>query len=111
METVNELIFWQGIIFFFLLVAMKVFLFWIGYLITKLGADLLRDGIRGEFKFKTELRGVRADLASASPGLFFALLGTFLIGYAVFVDKPVDTSFLASRVIESPEIEVPGELP
>lgn len=111
MSTVNELIFWQGIVFFSLVVLMKVFIFWIGYLITKLGAELLRDGIRGKFKFNAEIKGIRADLVSASPGLFFAFLGAFLIGYAVFVDKPIDTSFEPTLAIElSPDIEVPGEL-
>lgn len=111
MDTANELIFWQGIIFFVSVILMKVFIFWIGYLVTKLGANLLREGIRGEFRFKTELKGVKADLASASPGLFFALLGALIIGYAIFVEKPVDTSFEPSQIIESPpKIEVPGEL-
>lgn len=64
----------------------------VGYLITKMGYDLLLKGVTGEFKFKGSISGAKADLVGASPGLLFLLLGVFLIGFAVFKDKPFSTS-------------------
>ena len=54
-----------------------------------MGHDLLEKGVKGEFKFKGSISGARADLASASPGLLFLLLGVILIGYAMALNKGV----------------------
>jgi len=89
----NELAFWQGVIFAFFIVILKLTYCFVGYLIIKVGASLLREGVKGDFKFNAKLQGVKADLVSASPGLFFALLGAFVICYALFVNKPVGTDF------------------
>ncbi len=106
----NNLVFWQGIIFAVLVVALKLVYCFVGYLTIKLGANLLREGVKGEFKFKTELQGMKADLASASPGLFFAFIGAFIIAYALFVEKPVGAAFETSHTMTTPDIKVPGEL-
>jgi hypothetical protein len=72
---------------FGLLIFMKIFCFFIGYLVVRLGYDLLKRGIKGEFKFSTEMDKVKVGLASVSPGLLFVLLGCLIIGYAMFVEK------------------------
>ena len=77
------------VISYALLVAMKVSCFILGYLIVRLGYDLIASGVKGEFKFSASLGGAKADLASISPGLLFVLLGVFLIGYAIHVEKEI----------------------
>lgn len=72
-----------------LLFVLKLTCFLLGYLIVRTGADLLREGISGTFKFKSSLVGVKADLVSASPGLLFLLLGVLLIGYAMWLPKEI----------------------
>lgn len=113
--TANELTYWQGLFQFGMVVILKIACFGFGYLIVKLGAALLREGVRGEFKFGAGLNGVRADLASASPGLLFALIGTVLIGYAMFVDKTVESFFepeggAPTSEVRQPKIEIPAEV-
>lgn len=71
-------------------VSLKLACFLFGYLVIKIGAQLLRDGVKGEFQFKASLTGFTSDLASASPGLLFLLIGGFLIGYAMYLPKSVD---------------------
>jgi hypothetical protein len=68
---------------------LKIVVFILGYLAIKIGASLLREGIRGEFHFKSEFQGFKGDLASASPGLLFLIVGGILIGYAITVEKPI----------------------
>jgi hypothetical protein len=68
---------------------LKVVVFILGYLTIKIGASLLREGIRGEFHFKSEFQGFKGDLASASPGILFLVVGGILIGYAIAVEKPI----------------------
>jgi hypothetical protein len=72
--------------------ALKIIVFILGFLTIKMGNALLRDGIKGEFKFSTETKGIKGALESGSPGLLFVLLGIILIGYAMFVKKGVDLS-------------------
>lgn len=74
---------------------MEIFLFklvlvFVAYRIVLLGYKLLVDGVKGEFKFKSAAHGLKADLASASPGTFFLLLGVaILIAALVFkIDIP-----------------------
>jgi len=71
---------------------MKVTCFILGYLIVRLGFDLIRDGVKGEFTFKSSLGGFKADLVSVSPGLLFVLLGVILIGYSMWVNKSFSTN-------------------
>jgi len=70
----------------------------VGYLIGKLGYELLVKGVTGQFKFQTEFKGVKADLVSVSPGLFFILMATILIAIGVIKDKPFETKVTAGSV-------------
>lgn len=70
-------------------VLVKIFCFYLGYLIVKLGYNLMKEGIRGEFKFFAEFTKLKGGLISASPGLLFLLLGVILIGYAMSIKKEV----------------------
>ncbi|MEF8733343.1 MAG: hypothetical protein V5B40_16005 [Candidatus Accumulibacter meliphilus] len=67
---------------------LKLALVWAGVKIVQMGNDLLRRGVSGEFKFNASLSGAKADLASASPGLLFALLGAIVLIAAVVIEKP-----------------------
>lgn len=82
---------------------LKVTCFILGYLIVKIGAGLLRDGIAGEFKFSASLPGAKGDLVSASPGLLFLLVGGVLIGYALWVPKPAEFQSEETRTVANPE--------
>ena len=62
---------WYHIVTVSSLILFKLAVLGVGYLIAKLGYDLLIKGVSGEFKFKTEIRGTKADLVSASPGIFY----------------------------------------
>lgn len=84
--------------------------FFLGYRIVVLGATLLRDGITGQFTFSADLKGAKADLASASPGLLFLLLGAILIGIVLFVPK---TSSFSSGTVgvetsKPPTVPIPS---
>lgn len=82
------------------LVVFKLAVLVVAYLIARLGHDLLVKGITGEFKFSTQLRGTRADLVSASPGVFFILMATILLAVAILKDKPFETT-VSQRLIRS----------
>lgn len=71
--------------------ALKIVVFILGFLTVKMGNALLRDGIKGGFRFSTDVKGIQGALESGSPGLLFVLLGVILIGYAMFVSKGVET--------------------
>ena len=88
---------------------MKIVCFILGYLTIRLGYKLIASGVKGEFKFSASLGGVKADLASISPGLLFVLLGVFLIGYAIYVKKEVNLKINPSSHIEKPELVDPHE--
>lgn len=75
------------------ILAFKISVLIVGYLIAKLGYSLLIKGVTGEFRFRAGIKGGSADLVSASPGLFFILMATILIGVAVFKDKPFKTQW------------------
>ena len=81
---------WLVVVAMILGISLKVICFLFGYLIVKIGAQLLRDGVTGEFKFKTEFPGLKGDLASASPGLLFLVIGAGLIGYAMYLPKSIE---------------------
>lgn len=71
-----------------MVILLKLVCFIIGYLIIRLGYKLINSGVKGEFKFTGETKGVKGGLVSSSPGLLFVLLGAILIGYAMYVNKP-----------------------
>ena len=94
-----------------LLLVLKLVCFLLGYGVVRLGAELLREGVKGEFKFKGSFVGAKADLISASPGLLFLLLGVALIAYAMWVPKEI--SYSASMVgavaeTKPPDVKVPS---
>jgi hypothetical protein len=98
-----------------LVILMKCLCFILGYLTIRLGYQLIALGVRGEFKFAASLGGARADLVSLSPGLLFVFLGVLLIGYAMYLEKPVTVTLprsLESHSIPAlPQPSVPNELP
>ncbi|MES2457390.1 MAG: hypothetical protein V4594_17670 [Bacteroidota bacterium] len=74
----------------------KILCFILGYRTIKLGYQLMRDGIKGEFNFSGDYKGMKGGLASSSPGLLFLLLGICLIAYAMAVDKTISMSAKAT---------------
>jgi hypothetical protein len=80
------------LIAFAMIIGMKTVVFVLGYLTIRLGYNLVRSGVQGDFKFSAKLAGAQADLASISPGLLFVLLGVSLIAIAIYVDKTVTVS-------------------
>ncbi|WP_304168483.1 hypothetical protein [Phenylobacterium aquaticum] len=94
---------------------LKVICFVIGYAVVRIGADLLREGVKGDFNFSANLTGAKADLVSASPGLLFLLLGIVLVGYAMWLPKPVTaTEGQANPVVAAstvPDVPLPDAAP
>lgn len=83
---------------------MKVTAFIIGYKIVALGYSALEKGLKGEFNFTADVtKGGKLALVSASPGLLFVLLGSCVVAWALFVDKPVTYSREESRQAASAE--------
>lgn len=73
----------------------------VGYLIARLGYELLIRGIKGEFKFRGKYRETTLDLISASPGIFFIFLATVLLVVAVVKDKPFGTETSVTQTVGS----------
>jgi hypothetical protein len=99
----------DGIVAFALIILMKITLFVIGYKVTRLGYDLISAGAKGQFKFKSTIGGLKADLTSVSPGLLFVLLGVLLCIYAIAVDKPVTIKLGSSSQNEPPIVAIPNK--
>ena len=98
---------WFHVVTVFSLVLFKLAVLFVGYLIARLGHDLLLKGVSGEFKFHSEIKGVKADLISASPGIFFILMATILIAVGVIKDKPFETRVQAQTIESGAEQNVP----
>lgn len=94
-----------------MIILMKIVCFILGYLTIKLGYYLISSGVKGEFKFSANIAGVKADLASVSPGLLFVLLGVLLIGFAIFVEKGVTMEKKSRENIEEPTLIIPEKSP
>jgi hypothetical protein len=94
-----------------LVILMKIVCFILGYLTIRLGYKLVASGVKGEFKFSAKMKGLQADLASISPGLFFVLLGAFLIGYGIYVKKPIIVDKVFEAEIPKPELKIPQKPP
>lgn len=86
---------------------LKVLLLLLGYLVVKLGYRLLDSGVKGEFKFQAAWSGLKADLASASPGLLFLLLGVFLMAYALGVSKIAEIQSDGPVDLSPPSVPLP----
>jgi len=106
MEGVNFAI-WYHLVTVIPLLLFKLAVLIVGYLFAKLGHNLLIKGISGEFKFHAGFKGSKADVVSASPGLFFILMATILISVAIIKDKPystkVTTEILSTGTFENKE--------
>lgn len=96
---------------FAMIVIEKIVCIILGYLTIRLGYQLMISGIKGEFKFSAKLSGVTTDLASVSPGLLFVLLGSLLIGFALFVDKKASTEEKSDAAGEVTAAPAPAPLP
>jgi hypothetical protein len=97
MPTTEQAI-WYHVVTVFSLVTFKLAVLLVGYLIARLGHDLLIKGVTGQFKFHSTLGGGTADLVSASPGVFFILMATALIAIGIIKDKPFETTVTARTV-------------
>ncbi|MTV52539.1 hypothetical protein [Pseudoduganella buxea] len=85
-----------------------------GYKIVCLGHDSLVRGLKGEFVFTGTVGKERGlMLKGASPGLLFVLLGSLLIAWAMYVDKPISwekitTEFSTPVISSKPDISEKG---
>lgn len=77
-----------AVAFMLSMLVLKVTAFVIGYLIVKLGHDTMIKGVTGEFDFGFSGSGVQTKLKSASPGVFFILMGAAIIIWGLTVEKP-----------------------
>ena len=75
--------------------AFKLAALLVGYLGAKLGHDLFLRGITGEFTFRADLKGWKADLVGASPGLFFILMGAAIVTVTIY--RGFDVNWEAAR--------------
>jgi hypothetical protein len=100
---------WYHLITVVSLLLFKLAVLFVGYLIAKLGYELLVKGVTGEFKFQTQYRGAKADLISASPGIFFILMATALLAIGVLKDKPFETTVTTGAVGTTGEHEPQSE--
>lgn len=64
----------------------------VGYLLVRLGFELIRDGAKGDFQFTGDLRGIKLGLASVSPGTLFALLGAVVIVVTLIQHRSANTA-------------------
>lgn len=54
-----------------------------------MGFTLIREGVKGEFKFSGDLGSFKSKLESVSPGLLFVLLGVAVIIYGIAVKRDI----------------------
>lgn len=94
---------WYHAITVISLISFKLAVLVVGYFIAKLGYQLLVKGVTGEFKFRTEFKDTKADLVSASPGIFFIAMATILIATAIIKDIPFETTVTQRKVESSAE--------
>jgi len=73
--------------------SMKYLALVLGFGIVFLGYKLLKAGVKGEFTFRGEWLNNNVDLASASPGLLFVLLGVILMSYAIFSERYINIEY------------------
>lgn len=102
---------WMHIVTAGSILAFKLGVLIVGYLIARLGYQLLLQGIKGEFKFQGKYRETTLDLISASPGIFFIFLATVLLIVGVVKDKPFGTEALREAASISTETRTSAEAP
>jgi hypothetical protein len=66
---------------------LKITVVVLGFFTIKLGAKLVSEGAKGEFKFSGDFNKFKAKLESLSPGLFFVLIGCIMIGFSIYSTK------------------------
>ncbi len=93
-----------------LIIILRIVGLFLGYLVIRMGYNLMVSGIKGEFKFSAKFGGIKADLASVSPGLFFVLLGIFIMWISFSVQKSVEIESLG-KYMEKPNITIPKGSP
>lgn len=86
----------------------KVLCLLLGFIIVWLGFKLILLGAKGEFKFSTDSKGIKARLESSSPGLLFVLLGVLLMCYALFVKKELENTYQTNESRKAKKIETPN---
>ena len=89
------------LVFLFLL---KITSLILAFLTIRMGFVLIREGAKGGFTFKANLVGLKADLASVSPGLLFVLLGICLMGYSIYVKKEITLPAPARQNLSAPPV-------
>lgn len=100
---------WYHVVTVSSLVAFKLAVLLVGYLIARLGYELLIKGVTGEFKFRSSLGNTTADLVSASPGIFFILMASVLIAIAIVKDKPFGTTVTTTTTRSGAEAPMPHD--
>lgn len=92
------------------ILAIKLTAIVVGYKIVALGHDTLVRGLKGEFEFSGNDGGRGLKLKSSSPGLLFVLLGSLLVGWAVFVEKPIEYSWAEETTTHSVKKPQPEDM-
>ena len=92
----------QHLISVFFIWSYKIITIIVGYYFAKLGYNLLIKGVTGEFKFSAQYKGVKADLISASPGIFFILMGAIIVGIGLYKGMNIETTPIKKNEINTP---------
>lgn len=79
-----------AIVFMISVLALKVTAFVLGYLIVRLGHDILIRGVTGEIDFGFSGSGFKTKLKAASPGALFVLMGAAIIIWGLAMQKPFE---------------------
>ena len=111
--TLEQLALYEHVVSVLSILVFKLAVLAVGYLLSKLGYLLLVQGITGQFKFKGDFQGVKADLVSASPGTLFVVLAIVLLVTVVWVDKPTSNEVFqpdnSTKTIDKPTLPLPQE--
>ena len=109
--TLEELALCDNTVSTLAILLMKLAVLIVGYLLAKLGYLLLVQGITGQFKFKGEFQGIKADVISASPGTLFIVLSVVLLIIAVRTEKSTSSEVSSppssASSIEMPDLPLP----
>src|SRR5690606_9434131 len=81
----------------------------IGFKTIKIGADLIEQGAKGNFKLVADYSKFKTKLESLSPGLFFVLLGCILIAIALTSTKSYESSYF-EKIEKKYNINLPDNI-
>ncbi|MHB9140648.1 MAG: hypothetical protein ACYC25_02085 [Paludibacter sp.] len=91
-----------------MILVLKIICLIIGFVIIKYGQKMIYAGIKGEYNFSVNYKGIKGGIISSSPGLLFLIFGGFLICYALYVHKEV--KFVKQPTYKQmPDIEVQSD--